>query len=61
MMLPDHPEIVSIQRTGYPSWNQPVDVICDRCGEVVEDEAYTNEDYETLCLDCLLSIHLKED
>ena len=56
-----HPEITWAERTGYPSWNQPVDVICERCGDVIEDEVYMNEDYETLCLDCLLSIHLKED
>ena len=61
MNLPDHPEIESALRTGYPSWNQPKDIQCDHCGCVIEDEVYEDEYNETLCLDCLLKLHLKED
>lgn len=56
-----HPEIDWAMRTGYPSWNQPNELRCDNCGCVIEDEAYEDEYNETLCLDCLLSLHLKEE
>lgn len=55
-----HPEITWAERTGYPSWNQPVDAVCDNCGEVIDDEVYEDEYHESLCLDCLLKLHLKE-
>lgn len=55
-----HPEITWAERTGYPSWNQPVDIVCDNCGDVIDDEVYTDEYHENLCLDCLLKLHLKE-
>ena len=55
-----HPEITWVERTGYPSWNQPVNIVCDNCGEVIDDEVYTDEYHESLCLDCLLKLHLKE-
>jgi hypothetical protein len=55
-----HPEITWAERTGYPSWNQPQDVRCDYCGEVIEDDVYADEFYEFLCLDCLLKLHLKD-
>ena len=55
-----HPEITWAERTGYPSWNQPEDVRCDYCGDIIEDEIYESECYEFLCLDCLLKLHLKE-
>jgi formylmethanofuran dehydrogenase subunit E len=54
------PEITWAERTGYPSWNQPGDICCDECGEVIEDEVYEDEHNENLCLDCLLKLHLKE-
>lgn len=57
--IPDHPEIAMAMRTGYPSWNQPSETRCDNCGCVIEDEVYEDEYNETLCLDCLLSLHLK--
>lgn len=58
--LPDHPEITMAMLTGYPSWNQPRDIRCDECGEVIEDEIYEDELNDNLCLDCLLKLHLKE-
>lgn len=60
MNIPDHPEIESALRTGYPTWNQPEDIVCDNCGDYIEDEVYEDETYEHLCLDCLLKLHLKE-
>lgn len=59
--LPDHPEIAMAMRTGYPSWNQPVEVLCKHCWEVIDEEVYKDEYYDTLCLNCLLKLHLKED
>lgn len=58
--LPDHPEIEMAMRTGYPSWNQPVDVVCEDCGDIVDGDAYEDETYNCLCLSCLLRRHLKE-
>ena len=54
-----HPEITWAERTGYPSWKQPRDIQCDECGDIIEDEIYEDEYHETLCLDCLLKLHLK--
>ena len=56
-----HPEITWVERTGYPSWNQPRDIRCDECGDTIEDEVYEDEYHETLCLDCLLKLHLKTE
>ena len=55
-----HPEITWIEQTGYPSWNQPEDLYCDNCGEVIDEEVYEDENNEHLCLDCLLKLHLKD-
>ena len=46
--IPDHPEIESIERTGYPSWMQEED------DEEVWDEeecesAFWGDDYEDRC------------
>lgn len=38
ILLNDHPEIQSIERTGFPSWMQP------------EDEEEENEDEDISCL-----------
>lgn len=56
----EHPEITWCERTGYPSWNQPHDYYCDRCGDYIEDVVYEDDGYEHLCLDCLKSLHVKE-
>lgn len=53
-----HPEITWIERTGYPSWNQPSELRCERCGDLVEDEVFEDESHDCLCLDCLMSLHL---
>ena len=55
-----HPEITWAERTGYPSWNQPQEMYCERCGDIIDDESYEDENYECLCLDCLMKTHLKE-
>ena len=54
-----HPEITWAERTGYPSWNQPVDIICEHCNCVIDDEIYEDDIFDNLCLDCLLKLHLK--
>ena len=61
MELIEHPEITWAERTGYPSWNQPIDFVCDNCGDIIDDEVYEDELYDCLCLDCLLKLHLRED
>lgn len=58
--LPDHPEIECAMRTGYPSWNQPKEIRCEACGDVIEDDVYEDEYHSCLCLDCLLIRHLKD-
>ena len=55
-----HPEITWAEHTGYPSWNQPQDIYCDRCGDIIDDEVYEDEYHDCLCLDCLMKTHLKE-
>ncbi len=58
-MMIQHPEITWAERTGYPSWNQPSEARCDNCGGIVDGEVYEDEYNESLCLDCLLKLHLK--
>ena len=59
-MVLQHPEIECAMMTGYPSWNQPREIQCDNCGDIIEDEVYEDEYNEHLCLDCLLKLHLKD-
>lgn len=56
----DHPEVLTIIRTGYPSWMQEKFVSCERCGELIEEnESYEDDMYDVLCEDCLLKLHKK--
>lgn len=60
--VPDHPEIISAHRTGYPSWNQPNEdyhEYCGECGrEIKEDEdSYECRTHRILCEDCLKMLH----
>ena len=55
-----HPEITWIEKTGYPSWNQPKEIYCEACGDFIDGEIYEDEGHEHLCLDCLLKLHLKD-
>lgn len=62
MNIPDHPDIVSAMKTGYPSWNQPDESrpYCEECGECLEDEdLYYDESHNCLCRKCLLFLHEK--
>lgn len=60
MNVPDHPDIVSAMRTGYPSWVHPVSYVCENCGDELEfDKCYEDETYEYLCEHCLLKLHRK--
>lgn len=57
---PDHPEIESALRTGYPTWNQPKEIYCGECGRNITDtEQYEDEHYDYLCRHCLLMLHEK--
>ena len=57
----EHPEVTCILRTGYPSWMQPEEIYCERCGDDISDEeVYEDDEYEYLCEDCLLEIHKKD-
>lgn len=59
--LPDHPEIVSAMRTGYPTWNQPNDDVeyCCECGRRIkeDEETYECHSHRILCEDCLKMLH----
>ena len=60
-MIGDHPEIVWCERTGYPSYNQPILLYCDECGRDITDETvYDDECHTVLCERCLLKLHEKE-
>lgn len=60
--LPDHPDIVSAMRTGYPRGHDDddMDEICADCGNPIDyDDVYEDDD-DTLCRYCLLSRYKKE-
>ena len=58
--LRDHPEVEWIERTGYPSWNQPESEYCEKCGDCLDSEyVYSDSIYDTLCEDCLKLLHRK--
>lgn len=61
MPIPDHPDIASAERTGYPTWNQPreAEYYCGECGRELTSDMYEDEHYEYLCEDCLLMLHKK--
>jgi hypothetical protein len=59
-MIPDHPDIQSIERTGYPQDNQPVPIYCGECGCELQDDVYEDNYYDYLCERCLLRLHKKE-
>lgn len=55
----DHPEVVWILRSGYPSWCQPEPIYCEECGRDITDDnhIYEDESHEHLCGQCLLELH----
>jgi hypothetical protein len=65
MNIPDHPEIVSAMRTGYPTWNQPDDIdednkeYCCECGEEIPygEDSYECPTHRILCEDCLKMLY----
>ena len=60
MNIPEHPEVESILRTGYPTWNQLKPIYCCECGDNLDDEeVYEDRYHEYLCLDCLKRLHEK--
>lgn len=58
---PDHPDIVAIERTGYPSWMKEEAIFCEYCGNEINDDVYEDNYHEVLCESCLLKLHLKEE
>lgn len=59
--LPDHPEIESVMRTGYPSWNQPKEIYCECCdNDISDEEVFEDGEYEYLCVTCLMKKYKKE-
>lgn len=60
--IPDHPEIRSMEKTGYPTWNQPEPIYCDECGRNLDSETiYSDRLHTNLCADCLLMLHEKRE
>lgn len=58
MVQIQHPEIDWIERTGYPSYNQPKEIYCGECGkDITDSEVYCDETYDHLCKRCLLWLH----
>lgn len=58
--IPDHYEIQSIERTGYPAYAQPVSHYCEECGKCLDDEdEYEDANHEYLCDSCLCALHKK--
>ena len=60
MTMYEHPEIGWAERTGYPSWNHPEEIYCQCCGDVIDEDVYEDETYDTLCEFCLKQRHRKE-
>ena len=59
-MLRDHPEIESIERTGYPTWLQPTAHYCEECGARLADgEVFEDGAHDYLCKECLCTLHEK--
>ena len=56
----EHPEVTWCLRTGYPSYNQPREVRCELCGDIIDDEIYEDDGFDCLCLDCLKTLHVKD-
>lgn len=61
MLDRDHPDIEWACRTGYGQHHQPEPLHCERCECTLDDddEMYSDEHYELLCLECLLELHTK--
>ena len=61
-ILPDHPDIESALKTGYPLNGQPKQLYCGECGQPLDDEDDIYEDryYDYLCKECLLMLHKKD-
>lgn len=56
----EHPEITWAERTGYPSFNQPMAIYCCECGnDITDEDIYEDEEYASLCENCLKRLHRK--
>lgn len=48
---------------GCPNYENPTEekVFCDKCkDDISEEEIFYDEDYDNLCLKCLMYLHVKE-
>lgn len=55
---PDHPDIVAIMNTGYPTWIKPTSVFCEECGaDITDEDKYFDSHHDYLCERCLLYLH----
>lgn len=53
-IVPDHPMIRNLERTGWPDGDEPVYPSCPVCGEPEADYFYQDEDGAILgCSECL--------
>ena len=57
--FPDHPDIASALRTGYPSWKLEAPY-CQECGEKLTGRVYYDEHHDYLCRECLLYFHERD-
>lgn len=53
----EHPDITSALKTGYAVNNQPKSHYCEECGELLDEDVYSDRLHEFLCKDCLLTLH----
>lgn len=58
--IPDHPDIASALRTGYPTFGKDISHYCEECGCCLDDRnMYSDSAHDYLCKDCLLTLHEK--
>ena len=62
-IVPDHPDIISCERTGYPSWNQPdPHVYCEICGkDITYEDKIDIADHEVMCVSCWIDRLVEEE
>lgn len=57
----EHPDITNAIRTGYPCGHEPQPIYCERCGnDISDEEVFEDDEYEYLCVNCLMNKYEKE-
>lgn len=54
----EHPDITHARLTGSSLWETP-QICCERCGDELGEDIYSDLDYDNLCEYCLLELHKK--